>query len=100
MMNGKLLLALLILVMEFHVCAMQFDIVMALIDQDATRLEKVLRKIPKGKLRFTLGNYLFNNHITLEMAQVLINHGAQVNCKSIGFGRTPLFTACSRKNID
>lgn len=82
------------------IIAMKFDIVMALYDEDAPRLKNVLRKIPKGTLGFTLGKYLFSEQITPETAKVLIDHGADVHCRSIGLFRTPLFTACSRGNID
>jgi hypothetical protein len=101
MMNGKLLLAFLLLIKIFSTYTMQFKITMAMIEQDSAKLDNVLKRARKHQLRtITLGDYLLSDELTLEMAQIFVKHGADVQCKSKSLGRTPLFKACSRGDAE
>ena len=96
-MNGKLLLALLILVSTSFLYAMEFKISMAMIDKDPAALENILKRARKNQLNpAKLGCRLLSNDLTLEAARVLVHYGADVQSKSKALGRSALFNACSR----
>lgn len=96
-MNGKLLLALLILVIGFHARAMHFRINGAVANKDPDELESILKEAKQNST--TLGNYLFHDELTSETAQILIDYGARLDCNFTRKGRTPLFKACKRRDV-
>ena len=100
-MNGKLLLAFLILSPTYSLYAMQFKITMAMIDKDPIALENVLKRARKNQLKaVALGYHLLSSDLTLETARVLVHYGADIQSKSKILGRSPLFHACSRGDVE